>query len=151
MTEVKRGRPRSHSVEVGVKGAASLAVDPWESDLYTSKPTEETIKEVIKDFDVKQLTDSQKNYIGMCAGFKMWDILTSDEKRQAWITGTAKDYYSHSIFTPVGVPPLLCYKRVGKGFKNEYIINLNSMRATKSSIKQDPVPDTIIRHFLDKV
>lgn len=159
MSESKRGRPRSqtsHSVEVGVKGAAPLSdtlspVDPWDNEIYSTKPSEEIIKEVIKDFDVSKLADNQKNYIGMCAGFKMWDILSENDKRQAWINGTAKNYHSHSIYTPAGVPPLLCYKRVGKGFKNEYIINLNTMRPTKSSTIQEAVPESIIKYFLDKV
>jgi hypothetical protein len=74
-------------------------------------------------------------------------MLSMEQKRDAWMNGTANTYYSHSIYSPPNIPPLLCYKRVGKGFKNEYIINLNTMRPTKTSQNQENVPSSIINHF----
>jgi hypothetical protein len=56
MSEAKRGRPRSQSViEVAT-------FEPWENEVYTSKPTAETIKEVIKDFDYFKNIVKSKDY-----------------------------------------------------------------------------------------
>lgn len=140
---MSRGRPSNKEIQ-----AIAEKMFPWEEDMYKTAPTIETIKEVVSNFDVTKLTNSQKNYIGICAGLKMWDVLESDEKSKAWLGGTNSLYYSHSVFNPGNIPPLLCYKQVGKGSKNEYIINLNTMKPTKTSTIQEPVPQTIINHFL---
>jgi hypothetical protein len=152
MSIEKRGRPRTKTERIETMAEAIAApANPWEEDIFQSKPAEETIKEVVTNFDVNKLSENHKNYIGSCAGLKMWNTLTADEKRYAWGTGTSNNYYSHSVFNPGNIPPLLCYKRVGKGYKNEYVINLNSMRPTKTSINQEQVPNSIIKFFLDSV
>ena len=151
MSVEKRGRPRTKTERPEEAAAIAAPLNPGEDDIFVTKPTESVIKEVVTNFDVNQLTENHKNYIGVFAGLKMWDVLSADEKKYAWGTGTANNYYSHSVFNPGNIPPLLCYKRVGKGYKNEYVINLNSMRPTKSSINQEAVPESIIKFFLDKV
>jgi hypothetical protein len=152
MSTEKRGRPRTKTIADVADSVDDLQTKvslPWEEDIFQSKPAEETIKEVVTNFDVNKLSENHKNYIGSCAGLKMWSTLSADERRYAWGTGTSNNYYSHSVFNPGNIPPLLCYKRVGKGYKNEYVINLNSMRPTKTSINQEQVPNSIIKHFLD--
>lgn len=159
MSSEKRGRPRkirSESPEKTENNATDSVdvvqtVNPWEEDMFQSQPTEKTIQEVKENFDVSKLTERHKNYIGLMAGLKIWDVLSSEEKKRAWGCGTFNTYYSHSVFNPGNIPPLLTYKKVGKGFKNEYIINLNSMRPTKSSPIQEPVPESVIKHFLEAV
>ncbi|NDA90054.1 MAG: hypothetical protein EBY20_03995 [Alphaproteobacteria bacterium] len=142
---MSRGRPSNKELN-----QIAAKMYPWEEEIYSTKPDEKTIQE-IKNFDVSKLTESQKNYIGICAGFKMWSILSAEEKREAWITGRNSEYYSHSVFNPGNIPPLLCYKQVGKGSKNIYIINLNTMKPTKTSECQEQLPQTIIKHFLSEV
>lgn len=144
---MSRGRPKTKEQIIETAVEAFMPASPWEDDIFKSQPTEKEIKAEITNFDVSRLTENQKNYIGSSAGFKIWDSLTTEQKKQAWVFGTTREYFSHSIFNPGNIPPLLCYKRVGKGFKNEYIINLNSMRPTKSSNIQEPVPQSIINYF----
>jgi len=152
MSTEKRGRPRTKTERIEAMAEAIAApANPWEDDIFQTKPSESVIKEVVTNFDVSKLTENHKNYIGVFAGMKMWDVLTPEEKKYAWGTGTSNNYYSHSVFNPGNIPPLLCYKRVGKGYKNDYVINLNSMRPTKSSLNQEAVPESIIKFFLENV
>lgn len=73
--------------------------------------------------------------IGKKAGYQMWDELTEENKKIAWRTNTNGSYHSHSVIK-VSDLPLLTFKRVGKGYKNELVVNLNSKKCTAKSPKQ---------------
>ena len=73
--------------------------------------------------------------IGKKAGFLIWDELSEERKKTAWSLNTNGNYHSYSIIK-IGDLPLLTFKRVGKGYKNELVVNLNSKKCTAKSPKQ---------------
>jgi hypothetical protein len=73
--------------------------------------------------------------IGRKAGFKIWDELSEEDKKIAWRCYTNDTYHSYSIIKIADLP-LLTFKKVGKNYKNELVINLNSKKCTAKSPKQ---------------
>lgn len=73
--------------------------------------------------------------IGRKAGFEMWEDRDEEAKKRAWILKINDSMYSYSVIKIADLP-LLTFKRVGKGFKNELVINLKSMKCTAKSPKQ---------------
>jgi hypothetical protein len=73
--------------------------------------------------------------IGKKAGFQIWDELSEESKKIAWRFNTNGNYYSYSVIKIADLP-LLTFKRVGKGYKNELVVNLNSKKCTIKSPKQ---------------
>jgi hypothetical protein len=73
--------------------------------------------------------------IGKKAGYQMWDELTEENKKIAWRSNTNGCYHSYSVIKIADLP-LLTFKRVGKGYKNELVVNLNSKKCTVKSPKQ---------------
>lgn len=73
--------------------------------------------------------------IGKKAGFLIWDELSEESKKTAWRLNNNGNYHSYSIIKIADLP-LLTFKRVGKGYKNELVVNLNSKKCTAKSPKQ---------------
>jgi len=73
--------------------------------------------------------------IGKKAGYQIWDELSEEDKKIAWKCSTNGNYHSYSIIKVANIP-LLTFKRVGKGYKNELVVNLNSNKCTAKSPKQ---------------
>jgi len=71
--------------------------------------------------------------LGELLGFKMWEKLSTEEQKRMWKESKNNDYHSYSLFNNEDLPPLICFKRVGKGHKNDYILNLKTMKPTKKS------------------
>jgi len=65
--------------------------------------------------------------------FSSWDNLNTSQKKKAWNDKRNSFYYSHTVFSPEGLPPMLCFKKVGKGYKSDYILNLRTLKPTKNS------------------
>jgi hypothetical protein len=73
--------------------------------------------------------------IGRKAGFEMWEDKDEETKKRAWTLKINDSMHSYSVIKIADLP-LLTFKRVGKGFKNELVINLNSKKCTAKSPKQ---------------
>lgn len=82
-----------------------------------------------------QVKKEQYIELGKRAGFMVWDELSESNKISAWKNHTNSNYHSFSVIKIEDLP-LLTFKRVGKGFKNELIVNLKTMKSTKNSPKQ---------------
>jgi hypothetical protein len=113
-----------------------------------SNLTIETIREP-NDADVQRrlkkeaielkITPDIIKQIGFDSGFLMWEDLTEEQKKKAWYEKRNTNYHSGSLFIKDELPPMLCFRRVGKGEKNEYVINLNSGKPTASSQIKKPL------------
>jgi hypothetical protein len=91
--------------------------------------------EVITNQYEHLLKKEQYIELGKKAGFMIWDELSESYRKLAWQTHTNENYHSFSVIK-IGDLPLLTFKRVGKGFKNDLIVNLKTMKSTKNSPKQ---------------
>lgn len=111
-------------------------IEPNDADVQRRRDNENLIA---------KLTREKIALIAFDAGFTLWDNLTEESKKRAWISKTNLEYHSSSIFTKEGLPPMLCYRRVGTGQKNEYVINLNTMKPTYGSQLKTPVRESIIQ------
>jgi len=95
-------------------------------------------------YDITKITRDKIALIAFDAGFTLWDNLTEESKKRAWVSKTNLQYHSSSIFTKEGLPPMLCFRRVGTGQKNEYVINLNTMKPTFGSPMKTAVRESIV-------
>lgn len=91
--------------------------------------------EVITNEYEHQVNKEKYIELGKKAGFMVWDELSESHRKTAWQNHTNGNYHSYSVIK-IGDLPLLTFKRVGKGYKNELIVNLKSMKSTKNSPKQ---------------
>jgi hypothetical protein len=99
---------------------------------------------------MEKLTEEIKRKIGLNLGYILWDDLNEEEKKKAWTDKTNHHYHSFFIKEAKDkFPPMLLFKRVGSGFKCDYIINLNTMKPTKNSPNQKKISDDIIREIVD--
>jgi hypothetical protein len=160
-----RGRPRKQPTQnevfvmddISSKDSGSETTTPEELNTgEVSHFTIETIREpnnadVIRREQQEALeakiTDEIKMLIGYNAGFLMWEELSEQSKKKAWYEKRNANYHSCSLYIKEGLPPMLCYKRVGKGEKNEYVINLNTLKPTfNSQIKKE-----LSKYLIDKL
>jgi hypothetical protein len=149
-----RGRPRKQQNEIinldELSSEASGSETTTPEEIKTGEMSNFTIETIIEpnDADVvrRQIQDeieskfnlSIRTAIGINAGFLMWEDLTEQSKKMAWFEKRNTNYHSSSLYIKEGLPPMLCFKRVGKGEKNEYVINLNTLKPTfNSKIKKE--------------
>ena len=150
MDEIKRGRGRPPKIQ----NEPNIMVSTQDENIREPEYKElkiETIREpndadtkISPKFDIDKITPEKINEIGRSIGFLMWDDLQVESKKFAWFSSTNNKYFSGSIYKKEGLPPLLSFKRVGKGEKNQYVLNLNTMRPTFNSIIKKQLSDNII-------
>jgi len=98
---------------------------------------------------MEKLSEEIKRNIGLNAGYILWDDLNEEEKKKAWFNKTNHHYHSYSVIEAKDkFPPMLCFKRVGSGYKCDYILNLKSMKPTKNSPNQKQLSDAIIQSLV---
>jgi hypothetical protein len=164
-TEQARGRGRPRKIqneainldELSSKDSGSESTTPEE--INTGEVSNLTIETIIEpnNADVirrqlqealeAKITNEVKMLIGFNAGFLMWEELSEQSKKMAWFEKRNTNYHSCSLYIKEGLPPMLCYKRVGKGEKNDYVINLNTFKPTfNSQIKKE-----LSKYLIDKL
>jgi hypothetical protein len=80
-----------------------------------------------------ELSEEEVKHLAELLKFSLWENLTEEQKKEKWKAKTNDNYFSFSYFKPEGLPSMLVFKRVGKGHKANYILNLNTLKPTRKS------------------
>jgi len=82
---------------------------------------------------MSELSEEEVKHLAELLKFNLWENLTEEQKKEKWRNKTNSNYFSFSYFKPEGLPSMLVFKRVGKGYKANYVLNLNTLKPTKKS------------------